>query len=244
MLRIFRNKWGTIDNRYISYWFNGFKLIVWKGLCQDAFIELCCNISKKESSLCRRLKSSELAQVYRFEFRNKIYYHKAFLQRSRWEPIKNVFKGTRAERSFKGHLLLEKNGFGTPKVVVVGKKGTSNFMITEAMADERGGRAYWQESLPVAEARGKTFITKRNLIQSLGCTIGKLHAAGIFHGDLRLNNMGIDSKKPGKWQFEFIDNERTRKFKRLPDTRRIKNLVQLCMSVTPPDQPHRSAVVF
>ena len=230
MLKILRDKGGIIDSRYICRRFNGFKLTVWKCLCEDAFVELCCRISERKNAPCTRVLSSAFARVHRFKFGNKIYYHKAFLPRSRWEPIKDVFKGTRAERTLRGHLLLEKNGFGTPRVVAVGKKGPSNFMISEAMTGDRSGRSYWQDSFPAKS--GETFKPKRHLIQSLGGTVGKLHASGIFHGDLRLNNIGINGRETGPWQFEFIDNERTVQFRRLPDDRRIKNLVQRCMSTT------------
>jgi hypothetical protein len=52
-----------------------------------------------------------------------------------------------------------------------------------------------------------------------------MHAAGIFHGDLRLGNILARKEKSG-WHFFLIDNERTRKFRRLPSHLRLKNLVQ------------------
>jgi predicted unusual protein kinase regulating ubiquinone biosynthesis (AarF/ABC1/UbiB family) len=55
-----------------------------------------------------------------------------------------------------------------------------------------------------------------------------MHAAGIFHGDLRLGNVLVQ-KNEGQWRFFFIDNERTKKFYRLPSRLRLKNLVQINM---------------
>jgi tRNA A-37 threonylcarbamoyl transferase component Bud32 len=55
-----------------------------------------------------------------------------------------------------------------------------------------------------------------------------MHAAGIFHGDLRLGNVLVQ-KNEGQWRFFFIDNERTKKFYHLPDSLRLKNLVQVNM---------------
>jgi len=55
-----------------------------------------------------------------------------------------------------------------------------------------------------------------------------MHAAGIFHGDLRLGNILAKEENNG-WHFFLIDNERTRKFRRLPSRLRLKNLVQVNM---------------
>ena len=69
---------------------------------------------------------------------------------------------------------------------------------------------------------------KRELIRAFGQTIGRMHAADIFHGDLRLGNVLVRREKSG-WRFFLIDNERTRKFWRLPARIRLKNLVQVNM---------------
>ena len=74
----------------------------------------------------------------------------------------------------------------------------------------------------------KVIRNKRELIKAFGKTIGKMHALGIFHGDLRLGNILIRRIESGL-QFFFLDNERTRKFSRLRGVLRLKNLVQVNM---------------
>jgi len=69
---------------------------------------------------------------------------------------------------------------------------------------------------------------KRRLIKAFGQTIGKMHTAGVFHGDLRLGNILAKRDEAG-WQFFFLDNERTQKFSKLPGKLRLKNLVQVNM---------------
>jgi len=227
LLKNFTDNRSIINNSYRRCRFKDFKLKVLANLYEDSFVELCCRLTEKKNNMGTKVPSSTFAKVHRFKFKNKIYYHKSFLPRNKWEQIKNFFKKTRAERTMKGHLLLEKNGFDTPRIAAVGQKGSSNFIVSETMNNEKNGLSYWQESFPAEE---DYFMNKRALIRSLGRTIGKLHALFIFHGDLRLNNMGINSSEPGKWQFEFIDNERTVQLRRLSDARRIRNLTQLCMS--------------
>lgn len=69
---------------------------------------------------------------------------------------------------------------------------------------------------------------ERDLIRTFGRIVGKMHAAGIFHGDLRLGNI-LARYEQDNWQFFFLDNERTKKFHRLPARLRLKNLVQVNM---------------
>jgi hypothetical protein len=72
------------------------------------------------------------------------------------------------------------------------------------------------------------FQMKRSLAGAFGCTVGRMHAGGIFHGDLRLGNVLAREEQDG-WRFFFLDNERTKKFRRLPARLRLKNLVQINM---------------
>jgi len=70
---------------------------------------------------------------------------------------------------------------------------------------------------------------RREMIRAFGRTIGRMHAKNIFHGDLRLNNVLL-RREGGNWRFFFLDNERTKKFNKLPLRRRIQNLVQINMT--------------
>jgi predicted unusual protein kinase regulating ubiquinone biosynthesis (AarF/ABC1/UbiB family) len=79
---------------------------------------------------------------------------------------------------------------------------------------------------------------KQQLISRFGQTVGRMHAQNIFHGDLRLGNVLVKQDN-SQFVFIFLDNERTRKFKKLPRRLRLKNLVQICMSrdnISDPDR--------
>jgi hypothetical protein len=82
------------------------------------------------------------------------------------------------------------------------------------------------EKLAKEQLRGK-----RELIRVFGRTVGRMHAMGIFHGDLKVVNVLARQEKSG-WRFFFIDNERTKKFYILPPWLRLKNLVQVNMHRT------------
>ncbi len=74
----------------------------------------------------------------------------------------------------------------------------------------------------------ESLVAKRGLIRAFAETVGRMHARGICHGDLRLGNVLAVADRD-RWRFYFIDNERTRKFRSLPARLRLKNLVQVNM---------------
>ena len=127
--------------------------------------------------------------------------------------------------------MLNCNGFDCPAVVGLferrqGLLHADNLLLTEeasgcmSLCDYLAGLA--------GASTGEALLEKRRLISLFGKTVGRMHAKGIFHGDLRLGNILVRKDDKG-WRFFLIDNERTRKFCRLPARLRLKNLVQVNM---------------
>jgi tRNA A-37 threonylcarbamoyl transferase component Bud32 len=177
--------------------------------------------------------SSKFARVYKltvgFNDRGKVVYYKQYLCRSAWDFIKDFARANRAERAFKAAEMLGRNGFNVTAVIAIGKyKGslfhTKSFLVTEEIEESKQIYQFISESkLGIQD--------KRELIRAFGQTVGKMHAKGIFHGDLRLGNV-LAKEDKGQWRFFFLDNERTRKFNHLPARLRLKNLVQINMFQT------------
>jgi len=179
--------------------------------------------------------SSDTSRVHKFTVRfdgvERWVYFKQYLCRSTCDFIKHLVRASRARRAFKATLMLEKNGFEAPAVVAMGKFKSSffdrgNFLVT--LEVENAKQIYQfipegQENLTKEQLRAK-----RELIRAFGRTVGRMHARGIFHGDLKVVNVLARQEKSG-WRFFFIDNERTKKFYRLPPWLRLKNLVQVNM---------------
>lgn len=179
--------------------------------------------------------SSDTSRVHKFTVRfggvERWVYFKQYLCRSSWDFIKHLLRPSRARRAFKATLMLEKNGFEAPAVVAVGEWKSdffnrSNFLVTLEAENTKPIYQFipeGQENLTKEQLRAK-----RELIRAFGRTVGRMHAAGIFHGDLKLVNVLARREKNG-WRFFFIDNERTKKFYILPPWLRLKNLVQVNM---------------
>jgi len=73
---------------------------------------------------------------------------------------------------------------------------------------------------------GGDLPNKRRILRDLGAEIGRLHRAGLVHGDLTPFNIFIQAHQPTR--FIFLDHERTRSNYGLGRTRRnLRNLIQL-----------------
>jgi tRNA A-37 threonylcarbamoyl transferase component Bud32 len=75
---------------------------------------------------------------------------------------------------------------------------------------------------------------KKELVRDFAMAIRQLHHKGVFHCDLKANNVMIkdipDNERrylSHQWEFYFIDLDRVRFRRRLPWRERIKNLAQL-----------------
>ncbi len=191
-----------------------------------------------------RVSSSRFSRVYRCRigFFGTVHslYLKQFLHRSTWDILKHLFRPSRAQRAFKASLMLAENGLSSPEVIAVGelKYGfvpVRTFFITRQLENAASACALLEDFT----RRPDKTRAKRNLIAAFGETVGRMHAAGIFHGDLRPGNVFGEDTSEG-WRFLFLDNERTRRFRRLPHRLIVKNLVQIGMLhkqlVTPTDR--------
>ncbi|MCF7955876.1 MAG: lipopolysaccharide kinase InaA family protein [Phycisphaerae bacterium] len=173
--------------------------------------------------------ASKFARVHKgaISFNGQIHnlYVKQFLYRSPVDFLKHILRHSRAMRSLNASRMLAAENLLTPEVIAMGqlRKGpfvAKSFLITRSVENAPKLSFYISE---VTDLK-----TKKRFIHQLAETIGKMHAANISHGDLRTGNILV---KPAgdSWDFYFLDNERTIKYKKLPEKLRFKNLVQLNM---------------
>ncbi len=181
-----------------------------------------------------RVSSSRFSRVYRCRigFFGTVHnlYLKQYLHRSPLDVLKHLFRPSRAQRAFKASLMLAENGLLSPEVIAVGelKYGpvcARTFLITRQLESAHSASVL----LGDFARRPDKARAKRDLIAAFGETVGRMHAAGIFHGDLRSGNVFAEDTSEG-WRFFLLDNERTRRFRRLPHRLIVKNLVQIGMS--------------
>lgn len=212
----------------------GFRLQVLVDFVDEELMDYCCALNQEDPQIIdnsAKINSSHCARVFRFRFQGQSYYHKSYLARNKMEPIKSLFCATRAERALKGHLILQRHGYPAPLVIMAGYKGKHNFMVTRAVENALDLYNFLHKHY-ASDGKDRVKILKRkDLVDTLGHLIGKLHRQRICHGDLRWGNLLLSIDEKDRLCCYFIDNERTQQHILLSNHARLKNLVQLNMVV-------------
>jgi serine/threonine protein kinase len=86
--------------------------------------------------------------------------------------------------------MLSDAGFLAPAVVAAGQVGRHSVLVTEEVTDARSIYKYLTSTQ--GDESLCTLQERRELLRSLGRTIGRMHRAGIVHGDLRPGNVQKD----------------------------------------------------
>ncbi len=202
-----------------------YRLRMGAGCCTTRFLELCVARGEgKGPGTWERVASSPFAEVARFEYEGWQYYHKRYLGRGWLEGVKARVFGSRAERARQGGHLLETNAFDVPEMVVTGWRGAECFAVTRAVVGGVSLAQYVQGLRSRADRRAQRML--RTAAEELGRIVGRMHARGIVHGDLRWGNVLV-VESPERLRFVFLDNERNCQYARTPNRKVLKNLVQL-----------------
>ena len=153
-------------------------------------------------------------------------FYKEFLPRSPAEHLKALIKGSRAARARKNSEALRMAGFNAPKNLAWGPlAGTREYLFTGAVKGE--GVSNWITGTLVKEAQ-LSLLERKIFLRQLGMYIGRLHATGFIHGDLRTSNV-LAHRGCDHFEFSLIDNERNTQYKPAPGKLLLKNLMQLNM---------------
>lgn len=172
----------------------------------------------------KRVASSVNARVAYSEKRRL--YFKEFLPRSPIESVKAAVIGSRATRARKNSEALLRNGIDAPVNVAWGKLPRGReYLFTEAVEGE--GITTWLRQVLV-ERKGAQLQQRRQLLHALGTFIGRVHATGFIHGDLRTSNV-LAQWHADHFRFSLIDNERNQHISPAPGKALLRNLMQLNM---------------
>lgn len=214
------------------------------------------------------VNSAATSEVYTFDPSDAPgrYYVKRFLDRDSLDPWKNVFRASRAKRAVKNDLQCQALGFGGahPHCLIEQRRGLrlqDCVMISEAIEQAPLLRDWLMKpELGLAANR----LAKQAFLKTLAIEVARWHEQGLHHGDLRAGNLLIRKaseensaarhsqppspkasadKQPSTlepaYQFFWLDNERTRKYTRLPIRNRIHNLSRLNLEPCGVDETDR-----
>jgi len=153
-------------------------------------------------------------------------YYKEFRPRSPVEGLKALLRGSRAVRARRNGDALLRCGFRAPANIAWGNLGGGREYLFTAAVPGQGVDRWLRNSLSPGvhdQLQGRW-----QLLDELGVLVGRLHATGFIHGDLRPGNV-LAAFEGGRFRFSLIDNERTVRFDSPPGKALVRNLMQLNM---------------
>lgn len=166
----------------------------------------------------QRIQSANTAIVARKETKYGNFYCKVFLSRNRFEKIKRFFRPGRGPRAVKSEHMMRAAGFSAPETLLWGSLGEKDYTLSKEIIGIK--MVSWLDQ------GNHNLESKRKILKCLGEKVGALHQIGFSHGDLRLHNILLQENKEEP-EFSFLDNERTRLYKKIPRRQAVKNLRQI-----------------
>ena len=153
-------------------------------------------------------------------------FFKQFLPRSPVESVKALVRGSRATRARKNGEAMLRAGIDAPVTLSWGKlPGGSEYLFSRTAPGD--DVTHWLR-VTLGERSAEQLPLRRQLLRALGTCIGRVHATGFVHGDLRPGNILADLRGD-RFYFTLIDNERTVQYTPPPGKLLLKNLMQLNM---------------
>ena len=134
---------------------------------------------------------------------------------------------------FAAHGLIAAGVFTPKPIALIEEKRIGmikkSFFITEGIFDCQPCYKYIRNTFGNLQEE-VVFPVKRRFAACLAASFRQLHDSGIYHGDLKENNILV-RELPDTWDFFYIDLDRVYFNKKITLRRKIKNLAQLNASV-------------
>jgi serine/threonine protein kinase len=153
-------------------------------------------------------------------------HYKEYLARSPAASLKARVTGSRAERARSNNEALLLAGIDAPRNIHWGKLPHGREYLFMETAPGTGINRWLTDTL--AQHDRETLRVRRQLLQALGTFIGRVHATGFIHGDLRPGNV-LAAQIADQFRFTLIANERNTHKLPTPGKLLLRNLMQLNM---------------
>ena len=159
-------------------------------------------------------------------------YLKRYNNRGFINLLKNIFRYSRAAKSWKGTQSIVSKGFSVPEAIAFldirkCRFLKKSFFVCEGIAGAEDVVHFFKKKSFSSPGSKEGRKEKWAFIRSFAGLIRKLHKAGIYHADLKGKNILIKEEPDSKPGFYFIDLDRVLAGKRVWKRRRFKNLSQI-----------------
>src|SRR5437867_3573289 len=144
--------------------------------------------------------------------------------------LASLWRTSPAFGAWAGARALAAHGFATPEPIAAIEFRRAgllrrSFFVTREVAGAVTADVRWRSILADPDARRRR-AARRALARALGDLFRRLHAAGLYHNDLKDVNV-LTHGPPAAPRLVLLDLERVRALGRVGRRRRVKNLVQL-----------------
>jgi serine/threonine protein kinase len=202
----------------------------------DLLKEAITNSKNQNLNILQETKKSKIFWLSLFNDHNE---KKLCIKKDKYQGflslLKNLFRKSRAKRSWIGANGFYVREISTPKSIAFfenkwGWVTKESFFINEYLPNAERLNLYvlktFKESFtPSLKKRIREFVKK------LAEKIRELHEKGIYHADLKSDNILVREKDDWDWEFFFVDLDRVTFKKKLSFKKRINNLAQINASV-------------
>lgn len=146
--------------------------------------------------------------------------------------LQSMFSQSGAFRSLRGAAILREANIpsAVPVAAVENRVGgvlSKSFFLSEEIAGGKTADAYWRDEL--VQPSGRAAMTmRRRFLSQLAALFRSLHGQQIYHNDLKdANILAVAEPNDQSYRFYLLDLEGVRRYARLGEKRKLKNLVQL-----------------
>ena len=174
-------------------------------------------------------RKGKIRKSFTFSFRlgNRTVYCKSVRPKNVAAYGKGLLRASRARNFWMQTRRLEEMGFPGPRLIAFAEKRTGPFVRESLLLCDEVENAvplssYVQNILARRNSRRELW----GFARQLGSFIGRMHRAGVAHGDLRLNNILVQSVG-GEPRFVLLDHDRTDVKQPIPNRLRLKNIQQI-----------------
>lgn len=162
--------------------------------------------------------------------------------------LKGLFRPTQGLRTFRNGWRLHRQGIGVAAPLVLARRKSFGLVNSEwVIMEVIPGAVEMDRYLVKKTASAWSLEEKKGLTRLFGRFMGALHAKGIFHSDLKTCNILVSEdhqgpadnetgENPGAAvyhtvRFSLLDYDDVRFVREVSQKKRVKNLVQLFLSV-------------
>jgi lipopolysaccharide kinase (Kdo/WaaP) family protein/glycosyl transferase family 2 len=187
------------------------------------------------SARCRLVKFQRKVVVGRIETAGGPIYVKRYNVHAPRVALASLGRDSPAFDALANAQALRARGFTVPEPVAAIEHRTAgvlraSFFLTREVPGAETVDVAWRRLLAFADPRARG-VARRGFARALGVLFGRLHAAGVYHNDLKDVNLLVTGPLSAP-RFTLLDLERVT-LGDVPERRRVKNLVQLARTLGP-----------